>query len=93
MTNQEVIETKNNFEFIKRDYLWPSTFFLPIKRFIINGQGKELQCGLIFYLDKTVVILDNLFTYPFKTKEEKLQLEKIKYNSIEDLLADNWIVD
>jgi len=85
-TDLEVIQTKDSLEMIIRDYLWPRKTILTL------AKGSE-ELGIIFFMDKTTVILANIYFYDLMTNGEKLNLEKIKYSSIKSLLADGWIVD
>ena len=89
MTDYEVVQEENELEFIKRDHLWPHGLLLPVDR-PKKGEPLNLELGIVFFMDKTTVILDNIFFYNIRTMEEKLNLEKIKYSSIEDLLVDGW---
>ena len=71
---------------------WPNWPFCPVKRY----EKGELQCGLVYdNMDDGVVpmvLMINLFALSI-TEEVYDGLEKHKYDSIELLVADGWMVD
>ena len=70
---------------------WKAYPFLPLTR-PDNSQyiGKEL--GVIVKDDLNVIVLANIFLLP-KTMYEFNRLESIVYDSLDELLADGWVVD
>ena len=77
----------NDAEFLKQSYNYPNWPFCPVKRW----RDDRLQCGLVFD-GLPVVVMVNMFMLPI-APEEYDKLEKHKYSSFEDLVADGWLVD
>ena len=82
---------ENDLVGINDDNYWPHWPFLPIKR-----KGKNNNFGYEFALlhtsNKSKAIFGNIFRLP-KTTEEFEKLPSIIYDSVEEMLADGWIVD
>jgi len=79
----DVITTHNHVEMIKRQHLWPLDYVLPVKRW----RKGELDTGLIFDGKITTVVQANLFMVEYSTGPD------LTYNSVEELVADGWVVD
>ena len=62
---------------------WPCSFALPLKRFLGTSGG---DYGCITPDEKTTILITTLWDFnPFA--------KKIKYDSVEAMVADGWIVD
>jgi hypothetical protein len=75
----------NNEDYWQR---WP---FLPVKR-KSNKAAFGIETGVIHSFEKTRVVFANLFHLP-ETWEGFLELNRVSYNSVEELLEDGWEVD
>ena len=67
---------------------WPHWPLLPMKR-RVNG---DLHCGVIHARAKTCVVLGNVFV-PMALEELSAEPTCYRYDSVEAMLADGWIVD
>lgn len=61
---------------------WPCEFALPVKKF----RDGDYECGCITLTERTVILKTSIWDFD-------LSAEKIKYNSVEELVADGWMVD
>lgn len=89
---QKTTITINYAEFICNPDRWPAWPLLPIKRNTSKADGPE--CCILFATEKPweVVYDCNLFDLPTTIGEMKKRV-KYKYDSVDSLLADGWIVD
>jgi len=70
----------NDKEFLNTEDLWPCWPYLPVKKSMLN-------VGIVMANNKTKVFLTNLFDRDFENCETK------EYSSIDELIADGWVVD
>jgi hypothetical protein len=85
-------ELGEDLSFIKNVKEWPAYPFLPVKRAGMRTLSDE-NFGVVFAKGQfpvPAVLLMNLFAIDERTDFDKV--EKIKYNSIEELLLE-WVVD
>jgi len=82
LTDEEVVERRNDGEMMRRPHLWPWRSFLPLTR--PSGSDKEL--GLLTREDGTTVFLTDMV-------RRDLTAGRINYESVEAILADGWKVD
>lgn len=75
-------------EMILSEGLWPNWPLLPVKR----PSDDFYECGLIWAGDVTTVVIANLFQLPL-TPEQVGSVRTYEYGSVDDLLADGWVVD
>lgn len=78
-----------------RDFIlegkYPYFPFLPVKRYK-DGQRMP-EVGFIFYGEFNKVYLMNLFRF-WEEKEVTLEsLPTVRYDTVDELLADGWVVD
>lgn len=65
---------------------WPCEFALPVKKPPLTRGYGDYEFGCIVPTEKTVVLKTDLWDFdPFA--------ERIEYNSVEELIADGWMVD
>lgn len=88
----KVYTNQDHIEMINDEDRWPCWPALPVK----NNQIEEVGdihpiCGLIFSGNLTTVVKLNLFMG--FTEELYNKAKKWKYNSVEELIADGWVVD
>lgn len=82
MTDEEVLGQRNDLEMIKRPHLWPHQMRLPLKR---RADGK-LGFLSANHEDKYRVFIGFFF---FHTET----CPSIPYESPEEILDDDWMVD
>jgi hypothetical protein len=97
LTDEEasrIDQEKDDRGMILHPVLWPKWPYLPVKRTVYDDDGnwKDLDTGVIFLNTGFNVYRANLFALP-KTEEEFKNLPHHKYDNVDDLLADKWIVD
>ena len=85
-----IAERLKSADFMKKPLLWPHWPVLPVKRWVEN----KLECGVV--LDspagsESTVYIENLFCLSGKTDFDKLK--KYEYDSFEEMVADQWVVD
>jgi len=87
-SDQEILDDRDSVEMMRRPNIWPQWPILPLNK----GRLPALQEGL--YLDaegyENTVVLCNLFLFDGGKMES---YEKVKYDSIEAVVADGWEVD
>ncbi len=83
-------------EMILDEDRWPQWPFLPMKKYTDSWP----DCQVIHAASKTTLIKVNLYNLPptildcfMFNLEELNQLPKQTYSSIDEMLADGWIVD
>ena len=78
--------------FILNEPMWPRWPLLPVKRY--PEGANDLQPGVIVAGYPKIVYLKNLWEFKSGFLPEQLEgVEKIKYDSVESLVADGWVVD
>jgi hypothetical protein len=82
MTDDEVLETRNDLEMMRRPHLWPSPGRLPVKR-EAGSRGRLYDCGLLLEGGGPTV-------HP---GPDGTVTEPLGYETLEKLLADGWVVD
>lgn len=79
----------DDLEMINSPELWPLWPILAMKRYHKDKPGEFPETGVIFDGEPTTVLVGCIglteFTHP--------ECEKVTYRTVEDLLADRWIVD
>lgn len=85
---------RNDKEIIESPDRWPQYPFLTVKRegWIDDNFANPKNLGVLHVSDPTVVIRINMYMIP-QLSDEDLAKRCVDYSSIEELLADGWIVD
>lgn len=81
--------------FIANPDNWPCWPFLPVKRrdnSLENGNLGVLLSTAEHKAGKMIVYLAYMFDWP-QTPEGVKSIKRIEYASVDDLLADGWMVD
>ena len=90
--------TTRDLIFLSTPSLWSLHPFLPVVRRAARGDCQQL--GVVYdavgasglYGYSATVFLTNFFTLP-KTEAALLALPKIVYDTLDELVADGWVVD
>jgi hypothetical protein len=72
-------------EMMRSDKNWPMWPILPLKKW--NREKHSFDCGYLEFLAGSVVFKANLHT------AREIETEKLKYASLEAIIADGWTVD
>jgi hypothetical protein len=78
--------------------LWSSWPFLPVVRWLPDGQGRQL--GVLYdashhcrrYGYSATVFVCNIFTLP-QTQEQFFALPRFVYDTVEEMIDDGWTTD
>jgi hypothetical protein len=89
MMNQRQIEDAR---FIRRTLDWPAYPFLPMRR---KQEKVRPDTGVLVDSKGNTVYLINMFGLKehFDSGKSLTDIQKIEYQSVEELLADGWMVD
>jgi len=79
---KEMMETSAN---------WPNWPFLPIKK--SDPKGGMPDCAVLYDDAGYSTTVFKINMWDIKTRNDLLRSEKIKYNSIDELLDAGWVVD
>jgi hypothetical protein len=80
-------EIAEEVRFIRGETAWPFWPWLTVKR---TDDNDKMQVGAIYAFSTTTVIDINFYGM---TKEGLTAAERFSYDSVEDLVADGWVVD
>lgn len=69
---------------IKNACSWPCPFALPLKK--SSNIGEPPTCGCLTPDDRTTIIMTSIWDFDPGA-------EKIKYDSVEKMVEDGWMVD
>lgn len=78
----------NHLEFLRRHELWPQWPYCPVKRYVAGETWPV--CGLVPAGGAQVVELNLFISWTSKEWNEAVQHS---YASLEELVADGWVVD
>jgi len=78
-------------KFLNRPNVWPCWPLCPVKRYEPANDGFPV-CGIV--IEKVPIVYEtNMFALSGMTSVEIEALKKHKYDSMEELVADGWLVD
>lgn len=78
-------------KFLNNPNEWPCWPVCPVKRYEPTDDGLP-NCGIVIG-GRPIVYETNMFMLPEMTPENLEQMKKHKYDSMEELVADGWLVD
>ena len=85
------LEPGDDKQMILSPKLWPCHPYLPMKR-RSNKEADGTECGVLYAGRRWVIYKTNLFMLPAAYAEFEA-FDKYAYQTVEELLADGWIVD
>lgn len=79
-------------QFLSDPDRWPKFPICPVKRYSKKDKHGFPECGVVTATGIAVVVVISMFELPI-TEEEYEKLTKYRYESMEDLVTDGWLVD
>lgn len=88
-SDQQVLSSKDDREFILRPHLWPNKTNLPLKNVNRKGSEGDRELGFILVEDGAPPFI----VYNGLMYRDPATLPQVHYSSVDEMLADGWIVD